>query len=920
MDSKKKKKSGFEFRAAKKKRDLLSSASTSKKITCFYSNKCDVNDLEVSSEKEKENLNETEDYEMVVQQEEEIEKIDIPETEIEKHVEKKDETTIKIDVADKVEKSDENEINMFCKPSANQISTFFSFHPIQPHNTPQNALPFSENIFFSDVGNKFNRRWLTFDEKNQMLYCSICLVYRSDTSKFQSGFNDWRHITQRVKEHEHSKHHIFSAEAYMQGKQEKSVLHLLFGAQLEKRKKEVFEKRCVLLQIIEVIKLIGKQGLPYRGDKSEAAYKLDDSSLNHGNFLEIILLLSNTDNILKLHVQKAIEQSKKFHELAETKGNKKYGRGSLVTFLSSTTVTNIIQHIGHEIKSIISNQIKEAKMFSVMMDTTMDLSSYDQCSIVLRYVIHDEVCERVIGLKHVTSTSGQSLFDTLRNSLDELNLSLENCVANSFDGAANMCGQYKGVSAKLSEIIANHVHTWCYAHVLNLVISDTTQCLTLCVSFFSCVQEAYVFFKDSYKRFAVYEKEKPSLRLASIGATRWRSKNDAIVKIFGRIDFWINGDLSPENQYKFVYIELLLSLYNISNCNQFNSKARNDALSLLKKFCSFETVLVAMMFLQIFKITTPLSDYLQTPNLDFVQAYNQISCTYKCILKVKDNFDHVMKAAKNFVNYSKSKIENYEDQIDIEVEEQLPIRRKRFIKRMPGELAQDEYIIDDIDRFRVMTFNYTLDTILKSIETRFLMHKELYLELECFDPRRFKNIRNIDDIPSNALKKICQLLPDIDGGKLREELISFATSWPSICKIDLQKAYDDLDEISVEDEWSDADLDKPKKCSKYEACNGCLKCALRILTEFNMYSIQYKELYIVYKYLLTLPLTQVTCERSFSKLKLLKTRLRATISQDNLENLFLMQCERDILNQVDGNRIIDKMCSSSQEINRLLSL
>jgi hypothetical protein len=262
------------------------------------------------------------------------------------------------------------------------------------------------------------------------------------------------------------------------------------------------------------------------------------------------------------------------------------------------------------------------------MDTTMDLSSYDQCSIVLRYVIHDEVFERVTALKHVISTSGQSLFDALRNTLDVLNLLIETCIANTFNGAANMCGKYSGVSAKLSEIIANHIHTWCYAYVLNLVVSDTTQCLTTCATFFSCVQEVRVFFKESYKRFAVYEKEKPSLRLASIGATRWRSKNDAIVKIFGRIDFWKNEDFHPGNQYKCVYYELLVSLYNILNSKEFNSKARNDVLSLLKKCCSFKTILVAMMFLQIFKITTPLSDYLQTQNLDFVQAYNQISCNF----------------------------------------------------------------------------------------------------------------------------------------------------------------------------------------------------------------------------------------------------------------------------------------------------
>jgi len=51
-----------------------------------------------------------------------------------------------------------------------------------------------------------------------MLYCTICLVYRNDDTKFCSGFNDWRHITQRVREHEHSKNHISSAESYMQGK------------------------------------------------------------------------------------------------------------------------------------------------------------------------------------------------------------------------------------------------------------------------------------------------------------------------------------------------------------------------------------------------------------------------------------------------------------------------------------------------------------------------------------------------------------------------------------------------------------------------------------------------------------------------------------------------------------------------------
>jgi len=73
-----------------------------------------------------------------------------------------------------------------------------------------------------------------------------------------------------------------------------------------------------------------------------------------------------------------------------------------------------------------------------------------------------------------------------------------------------------------------------------------------------------------------------------------------------------------------------------------------------------------------------------------------------------------------------------------------------------------------------------------------------------------------------------------------------------------------------------------------------LSCALSIITDHNAYSLQYTELYKAHKYLLTLPLTQVTCETSFLKLKFLKTRLRSTIVQGNLESLFLMQRERDI--------------------------
>ncbi|KAK5639462.1 hypothetical protein RI129_011954 [Pyrocoelia pectoralis] len=84
---------------------------------------------------------------------------------------------------------------------------------------------------------------------------------------------------------------------------------------------------------------------------------------------------------------------------------------------------------------------------------------------------------------------------------------------------------------------------------------------------------------------------------------------------------------NPINQKQsstYVFFELTLELLKIASCTDFNGKVRNNATAFLHTFVSFETVVTAMIFLQIFKITTPLSDYLQTRNLDYAQAWRLV--------------------------------------------------------------------------------------------------------------------------------------------------------------------------------------------------------------------------------------------------------------------------------------------------------
>lgn len=62
----------------------------------------------------------------------------------------------------------------------------------------------------------------------------------------------------------------------------------------------------------------------------------------------------------------------------------------------------------------------------------------------------------------------------------------------------------------------------------------------------------------------------------------------------------------------------------------------------------------------------------------------------------------------------------------------------------------------------------------------------------------------------------------------------------------------------------------------------------------NVLHTLFPNIYTRLKLSLTLPVGSVSTERSFSKLKLIKTRLRSTMGNDRLEGLMIMSCENEI--------------------------
>ena len=67
--------------------------------------------------------------------------------------------------------------------------------------------------------------------------------------------------------------------------------------------------------------------------------------------------------------------------------------------------------------------------------------------------------------------------------------------------------------------------------------------------------------------------------------------------------------------------------------------------------------------------------------------------------------------------------------------------------------------------------------------------------------------------------------------------------------------------------------------------------------------------HIAYRILLTIPVIVASAERSFSKLKLIKSYLRSTMSQERLSELAILLIENKMLEEPEYTNLISQLTS-----------
>ena len=115
--------------------------------------------------------------------------------------------------------------------------------------------------------------------------------------------------------------------------------------------------------VVDVILFLSKQNLPFRGHR-----EVFESS-NQGNFSETVKLLAKYSPILSRHLSD-IRISKKM----------------TTTYLSPTIQNELVLLLSNKVKNIILQDVREAKYFAIMCDSTPDISHTDQMTLIVRCV------------------------------------------------------------------------------------------------------------------------------------------------------------------------------------------------------------------------------------------------------------------------------------------------------------------------------------------------------------------------------------------------------------------------------------------------------------------------------------------------------------------------------------------------------
>ena len=133
--------------------------------------------------------------------------------------------------------------------------------------------------------------------------------------------------------------------------------------------------------------------------------------------------------------------------------------------------------IGDSIQNDIVDEVKRARIFSIIADEVTDAANREELSIAIRYVLGSEIKEVFVDFVEVARITGEVLAHSILQWIRAHGLSPTDMRGQCYDGASNMSGARSGCKSIVKQEAPLAMYYHCGAHRLNLaVVSGIQEC------------------------------------------------------------------------------------------------------------------------------------------------------------------------------------------------------------------------------------------------------------------------------------------------------------------------------------------------------------------------------------------------------------------------------------------------------------
>ncbi|XP_050509357.1 zinc finger MYM-type protein 1-like [Diabrotica virgifera virgifera] len=583
---------------------------------------------------------------------------------------------------------------LIMNPPQQDLNIDFSCSAVREHSTGTKR-SLRRNHFFRKMlnGEMKLRNWLLYSISKKSVFCIPCRLFRVQPTSFTTGFNNWKNAVIRLKQHEESKDHIANVLTFFNRGKLKNRIDCSITSTF---RSEVQYWRNVLQRIVATIITLTTRGLSIQGDNSAIG------SVQNGNFLGCSELIAEFDPFLREHLTKF--------------GN--IGQGNC-NYLPNTICEELIVLMGRKVRRTIVGELKQEKYYSIIVDSTPDVSHVDQLAFLVRYVSGDGMpTERFIKYIPSEGHNSAALESTVISTLEECTIDLSDCRGQSYDNASNMSGKYSELQARIKNHNKLAEYVPCSGHSLNLVGSLAAEFCLSATSFFIFVQELYTFFSASTYRWKILTDNLKSPVVKSLSETRWSARADATKALY-------TG-----------FSEIKDALFNICNDECQTAVVKHQALSIFVKMDTFEVALLAVIWQHILERVNLSNNYVQSPATDLGSVVKEYESLLNYFTSIRNNFAIYEEEAKKLCP----------DKTYKEI-------RKRKRKIQFDEGADDELNCSASDEMKIHTFYIIIDTLMRDLNRRLESYRLIY--------QRFRVITDLPKLNNEEINKEAENLIQI---------------------------------------------------------------------------------------------------------------------------------------------------------------